>query len=43
MFKQQTDDQEKEIDKEFFKKFFEYQSPSEMLDNLLSLDNHKRN
>ena len=43
VFKQQTDDQEKEIDKELFKKYFEYQSPSEMLDNLLSLDNHKRN
>ena len=43
MFKQQTDDQEKEIDKELFKKYFEYQSPSEMLDNLLSLDNLRRN
>ena len=43
MFKQQVEDQEKEIDEEFFKKHSEYQSPSEMLDNLLSLDNLKRN
>ena len=43
MFKQQVEDQEKEIDKEFFKKYFKYQSPSEMLENLLSLDNLKRN
>ena len=43
MFKQQIKDQETEIDKELFKKYFEYQSPSEMLDNLLSLDNLRRN
>ena len=43
VFKQQIEDQEKEIDKKLFEKYFEYQSPSEMLDNLFSLDNLKRN
>ena len=43
MFKQKIEDQEKEIDKKMFEKYFEYQSPSEMLDNLFSLDNLKRN
>ena len=33
VFKQQIEDQEKEIDKTLFEKYFEYQSPSEMLDN----------
>ena len=43
MFKQQIENQEKEIDKKLFEKYFEYQSPSEMLDNLFSLENLKRN
>ena len=43
VFKQQIEDQEKEIDKTLFEKYFEYQSPSEMLDNLFSLENLKRN
>ena len=43
VFKQQIEDQGKEIDKKLFEKYFEYQSPSEMLDNLFSLDNLKRN
>ena len=43
MIKQQIEDQEKKAYKELFKKHFEYQSPSTMLDNLLSLDNLKRN
>ena len=43
VIKQQIEDQEKKIDKELFKKYFEYKSPSEMLDNLFSLDNLKRN
>ena len=43
MFKQKIEDQEKEIDKKMFEKYFEYQSPSEVLDNLFSLDNLKRN
>ena len=43
MFKQKIEDQEKEIDKKMFEKYFEYQSPSEMLDNLFSLENLKRN
>ena len=43
VFKQQIEDQEKEIDKKLFEKYFEYQSASELLDNLFALDNLKRN
>ena len=39
MFKQQVEDQEKEIDKKLFEKYFEYQSLNEMLDNVFSLWN----
>ena len=43
VFKQQIEDQEKEIDKKLFENYFEYQSPNKMLDNLFSLGNLKRN
>ena len=43
MFKQQIQDQEKEIDKKLFQKYFEYQSQSEMLDDLFSLGHLQRN
>ena len=43
VFKQQIQDQEKEIDKKLFQKYFEYQSQSEMLDDLFSLGNLQRN